>query len=262
LEVVNALIIVVAGYLVSFLVERYLFRHADVYPGLRRQATLRFLIRLVIYLAVVVAVLAAFGVKYSSALFGGAFLTVVLGLAGQTVLGNLLAGVVLVLTRPFEAGDRIAFMTWQFPVLMPSYPHGTLPPFHSGEIVDVRIMHTSLLTDEGVVLLIPNGILIQAAIENRSRTPGRRVDFRFDVDTALDPDRVETSLLNGLAAEEWVTPGSCRVAFVDLGPSTYSLAVSLASESLAPGEARSAAIKKATVVMRELAGKESRRVNP
>jgi len=258
-EVVNALIILVTGYVVSFFVERYLFRHAGAYPGLRRQATVRFLIRLLIYLAVVLAVLGAFGVKYSSALFGGAFLTVVLGLAGQTVLANLLAGVVLVLTRPFETGDRIAFMTWQFPVLVPSYPHPALPPFHSGEIVDVKIMHTSLRTGDGVVLLIPNGILIQAAIQNLSRTPVRRVDFRFDVEVSLDPVLVEKSLSEALGAEAWVVTGSCRVSFVDLGPQAYSMAVAFESSGLPPEEAKSAAMKKVLLIVRELSGQAAER---
>ncbi|HUW63576.1 MAG TPA: mechanosensitive ion channel family protein [Spirochaetia bacterium] len=249
-DILNSLIILVTGYLASFIVERYVFRYSAVYPGLRRQAMLRFLTRLFIYLAVAVAVFGAFGVSFSNALFGGAFLTVLLGLAGQTVLANLLAGVALVLTRPFEVGDRVTFMTWQYPVLLPSYPHEALRPVHTGRVIDLRMMHTALQTDEGPVLLIPNGIMIQAAIENLSRTPGQGVSFRFDVDAALDPERVEQALWRGLGGEEWVVAGTCRVIFVDLAPSTYSLAVSFTSRGLSAAEAKSAALKKAAGILR------------
>lgn len=255
-DALTSLIILVVGYLASFLAERYIFRYTAVHSGLRRQAMLRFLTRLFIYLAVAVAVLAAFGVSAGSALFGGAFLTVLVGLAGQTVLSNLLAGVALVLAGPFEVGDRITFMTWQFPVLMPSYPHEVLRPVHTAVVTDIGMVHTALETDDGPVLLVPNGILIQAAIENLSRTPGRKVRFRFDIDAALDPLRVERDLAAGLAGEEWVEPGTCRTEFVDLAPDTYSLAVSFESRGLAANQARSAALKKAVLVLAEIRGEK------
>ncbi|MDA8337382.1 MAG: mechanosensitive ion channel family protein [Peptococcaceae bacterium] len=249
-DILTALIILVVGYLASFIVERYVFRYSADHPGLRRQAMLRFLTRLFIYIAVAVAVLSAFGVSIGSALFGGAFLTVLVGLAGQTVLGNLLAGVALVLARPFEVGDRVTFMTWQYPLILPSYPHPTLRPVHAGGIIDINMMHTALQTDEGPVLLIPNGILIQAAIENLSRTPTRGVRFRFDVDASLDPETVAQDLRRGVEGGEWAEPGTCRVEFVDLTPDSYSLSVSFESRGLSVLEAKSAALAKAASILR------------
>lgn len=251
-DILSALAILVIGYLASFIVERYVFRYSSIYPGMRRQAMLRFLTRLFIYLAVALAGLAAFGVSFSSALFGGAFVTVLLGLAGQTVLANLLAGVALVLSRPFEVGDRITFMTWQFPVLMPSYPHDLLRPMHTGVVVDLRMMHTALQTNDGSILLIPNGIMIQAAMENLTRTPERRVTFRFDVDAALDPELVEQSILRGLADAEQMVAGTCRVSFVDLAPATYSVAVTFACSG-SPEEAKSEALKRVVRALRSVA---------
>lgn len=219
----KAVVVLMVGAVVSTLLERYVFALAKQKMSGRRLTWVRFFIRLVLYVAVILAVLAAFGVGLSSVVFGGAFLTVIIGIAGQSMFGNLIAGMALVIFHPFEVGDRIVFVAWQYPLLMPSFPHESLKPGYAGTVSDISLMYTTLLTDDGVPLVVPNGIMIQAAVENHARTAVRRVRMRFDVDLAVDPDLFlpeAQKQLQGLGE-------NTRLAVVDMAPATYSVAITL-----------------------------------
>ncbi len=222
----RALVVLAIGSMVSLILERYVFRTGI--PGLpARQVTVfRFLSRLVLYVAVVLSIVAAFGASVTSVLFGSAFLTVMLGLAGQSMLSNILAGVWLVVFHPFDVGDRIEFMTWQYPVVMPSFPHEVMVPTHSGTVVDVNLMYTTVAFDSGLRYAVPNGILVQAAVANRSRLDRRRLRIRVDVKFAHAPAEVLDGVRDRLRR---VLPhplvDSLEVLVGDIGPDTYGLVI-------------------------------------
>ncbi len=222
----RALVVLAIGSMVSLILERYVFRTGI--PGLpARQVTVfRFLSRLVLYVAVVLSIVAAFGASVTSVLFGSAFLTVMLGLAGQSMLSNILAGVWLVVFHPFDVGDRIEFMTWQYPVVMPSFPHEVMVPTHSGTVVDVNLMYTTVAFDSGLRYAVPNGILVQAAVANRSRLDRRRLRIRVDVKFAHAPAEVLDGVRERLRR---VLPhplvDSLEVLVGDIGPDTYGLVI-------------------------------------
>ena len=47
------------------------------------------------------------GLNPATLALGGAITAVVLGLAAQQTLGNVIAGIVLIAVRPFKVGDRV-----------------------------------------------------------------------------------------------------------------------------------------------------------
>ncbi|MCY0880144.1 MAG: mechanosensitive ion channel family protein [Firmicutes bacterium] len=219
-DLFKAAIVVMVGGAISYVVERWLARLPHERIGARRATSLRFLARLVLYLAIALALLAAFGVGLSSVVFGSAFVTVILGLAGQSFFSNLIAGIGLVIFHPFEVGDHIQFVAWQYPILTPTFPHEALKPTYSGVVTDINLAYTTLEVEDGTPMMIPNGVLITAAIHNQARRERRLFRFRFDVDMALDPER----LLPALEAtfREWTYPVDVRL--VDMGATTYGLA--------------------------------------
>ncbi len=221
-----ALVVLAVGSAVSFILERYVFRQKVPIAGARPVTAFRFLSRLVLYVAVALAMLAAFGASVSSVLFGSAFLTVILGLAGQSMLSNMLAGVWLVVFHPFSVGERIEFMTWQYPVLMPSFPHEAMSPAYAGTVVDINLMYTAVTFDNGLRYSLPNGILVQAAIANRSRAVERRLRMRVDVSLTRDPDllipRIQERLQHTLTRP---MADTAQVLVADVGPETYGLVV-------------------------------------
>ncbi|MCL4351328.1 MAG: mechanosensitive ion channel family protein [Firmicutes bacterium] len=223
LHLIKAFIVLVVGGLISYLLERYLFRMAPSAGG--RTSSLRFVVRLILLLVVVLSILAAFGVGLSSVVFGGAFFTVIIGLAGQTMFGNLIAGIGLVIFRPFDVGNHVTFVAWQYPMLMPSYPHDALKPGYSGVITDINLMYTAIRSDQGLPMMIPNGILIQAMIENHSRSEGHRIRFRFDLPLATPAEAVIDAIRQILQQLHY----QGDAFLVDVSPSSYSVAVAINS---------------------------------
>jgi small conductance mechanosensitive channel len=80
-----------------------LYRRLD--PG--TAGTIGFLLRLMTIVFSTVVALRIAGLQAGTLAVGGGFTAVVVGLAAQQVLGNLLAGVVLITNRPFRVGERV-----------------------------------------------------------------------------------------------------------------------------------------------------------
>lgn len=71
---------------------------------------------------------------------------IVLGVSMQSLIGNAVAGLVLSLTRPFRIGDRITVFG------------------NEGEIYDIGLLYTTLVTDDGDTILAPNSALLTTPI--------------------------------------------------------------------------------------------------
>jgi small conductance mechanosensitive channel len=125
--------------------------------------TIGFLVRLLTIVVMTVVALRIAGLQSGTLAVGGGFTAVVVGLAAQQVLGNLLAGVVLITNRPFRVGDRVRLQA------------GVLAGRTEGVVGQLGLFYTTLVSGADRIL-VPNGVLIQCVV-----TPLRepeRVGFR------------------------------------------------------------------------------------
>jgi small conductance mechanosensitive channel len=125
-----------------------------------------FIASLIDILLMVVVVLAAInnlGIDTTSfiAILGAAGLAV--GLALQGTFGNIGAGVILILFRPFEVGNFVSVAG------------------ESGTVEAITLFNTTLLTPDNKVILIPNSAVAAGNITNFSKKEERRVDFVFGI---------------------------------------------------------------------------------
>jgi small conductance mechanosensitive channel len=77
-------------------------------------------------------------------LAGASVASVVVGLAAQSTLGNLVAGVAITIYRPFHLGDT----------LMVTAPSGT----ETGEVAMISLGYTTLRTADGRYIVLPNAV--------------------------------------------------------------------------------------------------------
>ena len=139
--------------------------------------TLKRIVKWVVFLAVLLAVLAQFGVTLGLesgliTLLGGT----IIGFAAINTIGNAIAGLIVMISRPFTVGDRIYFKG-QF-----------------ADIEGVELIYTKMRTLDNVLISIPNQELLKVEIENFGRkkvvrrhvtvTPGYKYK-REDVEKAL-----------------------------------------------------------------------------
>lgn len=140
----------------------------------------------IVYLTVVVIgiiiILAIWGtgIVLPVALLGA--LSVALSFALQDVLKNLVAGVYLLIEHPFVIGDRITVTTF------------------TGEIRDIQIRYTALVTDDGELVLVPNSILFSSAVVNLSEANRKRGSLTVTVPAlaGADLDRTEEQIRQAL----------------------------------------------------------------
>jgi small conductance mechanosensitive channel len=133
--------------------------------------TIGFLMRLLTIVISTVVALRIAGLGAGTLAVGGGFTAVVVGLAAQQVLGNMLAGLVLITNRPFRVGERVRLQG------------GGLAGQTDGVVGQLGLFYTTLVSGADRIM-VPNGVLIQCAV-----TPLRepeRVEFRarFSADTS------------------------------------------------------------------------------
>lgn len=149
--------------------------------------TVGFMVRLVTIIAFLIVALRIAGVGADQLALGGAFTAVVVGLAAQQTIGNVFAGLIIVMTRPFRVGDRLRI--WS----------GQLGGQIEGTVSSVTLIHVALLTSTGRIL-VPNSLLMQVGIEPIDE-PARvdvRAKFGPDVTPAEIQQWLEETLVVGL----------------------------------------------------------------
>jgi small conductance mechanosensitive channel len=128
-----------------------------VWPMLERRVdpgtagTIGFLIRLLTIVFTLLVALRVAGLKPQTLAVGGAFTAVIIGLAAQQTIGNLIAGTVLLSARPFKVGDRVRLQA------------GAVGGVVEGVVSSLGLLYTTL-TAGGNRIMIPNNVVLTAAI--------------------------------------------------------------------------------------------------
>lgn len=162
LTVVVVVLLVVLGWALARVAGRglgpVLFRRMEPATA----GTVGFLIRLLTVAVALLVVLGVAGVNPSTLLLGGAFTAVIVGLAAQQTLGNVIAGTVLLSAGPFRVGDRVRLQG------------GQIAGQIDGVVGSLGLLYTTLATDDGSVL-VPNSVVLNVAIVTRRGRPSAAV---------------------------------------------------------------------------------------
>ena len=176
-KIAEAAVILAVGLLIALVIRNSMRRSlsprlpAHVYKPLEN---------IVFYSIVFVAAVTAlrpFGLNLGSLIVAGGLASIVIGLAAQNTLGDIISGVFLLIEQPLRVGDPVQI--------------GDV----TGEVVDVRVISTLIRTWDGHLVRIPNKIVFDSVIINFSRTRARRIDFilgihyESDVQVAIEAVR-------------------------------------------------------------------------
>lgn len=171
--------------------ERINYQRGQVLTGLAWQDTVTgiYLTRLLLYAGLVLVAIFAVGGTFSGLLVGGTLISVMLGVAGQSFFANFFGGLAIALFRPFELGDHVQIVAWQFPMMAATYPHPMSAQGYRGVIRDINLFYSELRLDDGQLFRIPNGVVITAGLIRSLPHEWARIAFRFDIAASLDlPD--------------------------------------------------------------------------
>lgn len=146
---VDASIIIAGGYAIVELLSRAAYRVALVASDSISATSIRSTIR-ILGIGVLLPGTATILTNPQAGLAIGDFLGVVVGLATQQVLGQAIAGLTILITRPFRIGEKVVIGGWE-PLT----------------IVEISLMYTVGITENGETIYIPNSVVLNNRIVKR-----------------------------------------------------------------------------------------------
>lgn len=178
IDLVAALLIVLVGWWVARWISRILDRSL---VKMEAEEILRSFLRNIAFAALMVVVLIAalqkVGVPTTSllAMVGAAGLAI--GLALKDSLSNIASGLMLIVQRPFKAGDAVKVAGVE------------------GVVEQVRIFTTRMRTYQNELIVLPNSEITTKPIVNLTHKPLRRVDIAVGIGYGERVDRAREVLL-------------------------------------------------------------------
>jgi small-conductance mechanosensitive channel len=140
---------------------------------------------LTVTLILVIVVAKHFGQDVTSLIAALGVGSLAIGLAAQQTLGNMIAGFVLLVDRPFRPGDHIKLASGE-----------------AGEVMDIGVRSTRIVLADRNLLIVPNAELVNSRVVNFAfPRPSARGDVRVTVGLGADLDRA-SALLVAIAGEE------------------------------------------------------------
>ena len=161
----------------------------------------------IVLLGLLVAATAAFpGFTPASLISALGIGGVAIGFAFKDIFQNFLAGILILLTRPFRVGDQIRFKDYE------------------GTVEDIQTRATYLKTYDGRRVVLPNGELYTNSVTVNTAFPKRRWEYDIGIGYGDDIDRARAIILQALEAAEDVSPDpKADVIVVDLAGSSVNL---------------------------------------
>lgn len=112
-------------------------------------------------------------------------LSVGIGLGLQNIINNFVSGVILVFEKPFKIGDYVELAD------------------KKGQVMEIGIRSSTLLTDEGSRVIIPNGDLLSGRLVNWTfRDADIRVNLKLTVDSTVSIEQIKKELKTRLTSFE------------------------------------------------------------
>ena len=112
-----------------------------------------------------------------------------IGMALSGTVQNFAGGIMLLVFKPFKAGDFIEAQGF------------------SGTVSEVNIVSTKLTTTDNRVIVLPNGSLSSGTINNISQNPIRRLEWKIGVEYGSNIDQARKVILGILNADARVLHG-------------------------------------------------------
>lgn len=167
----------------------------------------------VIYSVAVVLALDILGVNVMPFVAGAGVLGVAVGFAAKDTLSNLIAGVLLIIDRPFEIGDRIE--VWSAPANSATW----------GDVIDIGLRATKIKTTDNIIIVIPNNEIMKRDIVNYTLI-STNIRVRINIGVAYDTDieRAKKVIIDIASDLDWVLKDPApRVVVRNFGESSVDL---------------------------------------
>lgn len=136
--------------------------------------------RLIVYsgtFVITTLIFSELGIEISTILGAAGILGIVIGIASQTSLGNIISGIFLISEKAFEIGDILKIDD------------------KTGVVYDIELLSIKLKTFDNVLIRIPNQTLISTQFINITKFPVRRLDINLQIAYKEDIKKAKALLI-------------------------------------------------------------------
>ena len=148
---------------------------------------------IIIFAVAILLALDVLGINVVPFVAGAGVAGIAIGFAAKDTLSNLIAGVLLIMDRPFEIGDRIE--VWSAPKNSATW----------GDVIDIGLRATKIKTTDNIVIIIPNNEIMMRDIINYT-TISEDIRVRIPIGVSYDTDinKAKAVILDVAKTPEWV----------------------------------------------------------
>ena len=129
-----------------------------------------------------------------------------IGMALSGTVQNFAGGIMLLVFKPFKAGDFIEAQGY------------------SGTVTDVSIVSTKITTTDNRIIIIPNGSLSNGTINNYSQNMYRRAEWLVDVEYGASSEKMKAILKSILDNDK-------RIVYAPVAPANPTIALNALRDS-------------------------------
>ena len=169
---------------------------------------------ILIFVTASILALDVLGLNIMPFVAGAGIAGIAIGFAAKDTLSNVIAGILLIIDRPFEVGDRIE--VWSAPANSASW----------GDVLDIGLRATKIRTTDNLVIIIPNNVIMTRDIVNYT-TINDEIRVRIPIGIAYDADvKKAKELIIKVSLElDWVMrePSPPKVVVKSFGDSAVNL---------------------------------------
>ena len=133
----------------------------------------------IIFFAAIIMAMDILGINVMPFIAGAGVAGLALGFAAKDTLSNLIAGILLIIDRPFEIGDRIE--VWSAPAGSATW----------GDVIDIGLRATKIKTTDNIIIIIPNNEIMMRDIINYTII-STKIRVRVDIGVSYDADIKKT----------------------------------------------------------------------
>jgi small-conductance mechanosensitive channel len=167
-------------------------------------------VKALIFFIAAIVVLDNFGINVNSLLVSLGVGSLALALAAKDTLANIIAGILIMVDRPFRVGDRVLLSSGE-----------------KGDVYDIGLRSTKVLTFENTLIIVPNSMIINEKLINLSY-PDPRIRVRVDVGVAYgtDVDKAKRIMIDICKEHpDVLAEPEPTCWFIDFGDSSLNLSV-------------------------------------
>ena len=169
-SIANSIVNILIPYLEQHIADKTDTHIDDVILDLSRKFS-----GVIIYATGIILALDVLGLNIMPFVAGAGVAGIAIGFAAKDTLSNLIAGILLIIDRPFEVGDRIEI--WTAPKNSATW----------GDVIDIGLRATKIRTTDNIVIIIPNNEIMMRDIINYT-TITKEIRVRIPIGIAYDAD--------------------------------------------------------------------------